>query len=103
MGHFNSVSVDKEAQTATFGGGCKWGEVYEAVNGEGLMAVGGGYHGVGESFRAAANAISFTNVSCLQASVGSSVEEATAGSLAAKEWAATKVGVSRPDSHSLQI
>jgi peptide methionine sulfoxide reductase MsrA len=51
MGHFNAVSVNKKREEATFGGGCKWGEVYEAVNAQGLMAVGGGYHGVGESLR----------------------------------------------------
>lgn len=43
------VQVDLEGRTVTFGGGCRWGEVYEALSGTGLEAVGAslGVVGVG--------------------------------------------------------
>ncbi|PNY18840.1 FAD-linked oxidoreductase [Tolypocladium capitatum] len=37
----NSVKVDAAAKTVTFGGGCKWREVYEAYGERDLATVGG--------------------------------------------------------------
>jgi FAD/FMN-containing dehydrogenase len=47
MGALQSVTVDEQAETITFGGGCLWSHVYEALLGTKWEVVGGGVHNVG--------------------------------------------------------
>ncbi|KAK7725540.1 hypothetical protein SLS63_008144 [Diaporthe eres] len=47
LSNLNSISVDANKGQVTVGGGCRWGDVYSALQKEGLICVGGGVHIVG--------------------------------------------------------
>jgi FAD/FMN-containing dehydrogenase len=47
MGAMREVKIDVAKNQVTVSGGCLWGDVYSALEVEGLVCVGGGVHVVG--------------------------------------------------------
>lgn len=47
MGAMREVKIDVAKNQVTVSGGCLWGDVYSALEVEGLICVGGGVHVVG--------------------------------------------------------
>ncbi|KAJ0120980.1 hypothetical protein J7T55_015719 [Diaporthe amygdali] len=47
LGNLNGISVDRNKEEVTVGGGCRWGDVYSTLQKHGLVCIGGGVHIVG--------------------------------------------------------
>lgn len=47
LSNLKEISIDKNKNQVTVGGGCRWGDVYSILHKHGLICVGGGVHIVG--------------------------------------------------------